>query len=126
VAKDQERSAKKAAADTKAFNNKMKILASRTMATLSQRAATLKKIGVDKSCGKLPTFMQDKFKADLSQATEYLAEADSVIKNVKKCSKDNTRLPELTFDATGLGILGKSLKKNTVDYDAFEKLLKSA
>ena len=125
-AKEQEKLAKKAATETKAFNNKMQILASRAMSTLSQGAATLKSISTGKSWAKLPNFMQDKFKADLNLATEYLAEAESVIKNVKRCSKDNTRLPELTFDATGLGILGKSLRKNVADYDAFEKLLKSA
>jgi len=114
--------ARKESAQVKAHNSKMQILASKTVSALSSSCDALKKVVLHKNWRDAPTFMAEKVAADLQTAVSYLKEADDVLKNLKKCSKDQTRLPTLGFDMKDMGDLAKSMKKDKSDWDAFEKL----
>lgn len=114
--------ARKESAQVKAHNSKMQILASKTVTALSSSCDALKKVTLNKHWRDAPTFMAEKVAADLQTAVSYLKEADDVLKNLKKCSKDQTRLPTLGFDMKDMVDLAKSMKKDKSDWDAFEKL----
>jgi len=122
--KEAEKAAKKEQAEIKNSNNKTQILASKAISVLSVPVETMKKVVKGANWSKIPVILQDKFKADLEQGEKYISESDAVIKQVKKCSKSQTKLPTICFDHTGLGILAKNLRKNSSDYGALEKLLK--
>jgi hypothetical protein len=54
-----------------------------------------------------------------------LKEADNVLKLMKKCAKDGSRLPEMSFNMKDLSDVCRAVKKGKTDFDAFEKLCKS-
>ena len=114
--------AKKESAQVKAHNSKMHILASKTVTALSSSCDALKKVTQNKHWRDAPAFMAEKVGDDLQTAVSYLKEAEIVLKNLKKCSKDQTRLPTLSFDMKDMGDLAKSMRKDKSDWDAFEKL----
>jgi len=114
--------ARKESAQVKVHNSKMQILASKTVTALSSSCDALKKVTLNKNWRDCPAFMAEKVAADLQTAVSYLKEAEDVLKNLKKCSKDQTRLPTLGFDMKDMGDLAKSMKKDKSDWDAFEKL----
>ena len=53
---------------------------------------------------------------------DYLVEADSVIKGLKKSAKDGSRLHELTYSLPDLNAILKSMKTAIFDFKDFEKL----
>ena len=119
---DAAKEAKKESAAVKTHNSKMQILASKSLTALSNGLADLKKVTQVKNFRNAPTFMAEKVSNDVESAAGYLKEADSVLKLMKKCAKDGTRLPTLSYDAKELGDLSKAVKKDKSDFDAFEKL----
>ena len=119
---DAAKEAKKEHAAVKAHNSKMHILASKTLTALSNGADVLKKVTHNKNFSSAPTFMAEKVNNDLETAASYLKESDNVLKVMKKCAKDGTRLPTLSYDAKELGDLSKAVRKDISDFEAFEKL----
>ncbi len=109
----------------KAHNSKMQILASKTVTALSDCCDALKKATQGKNFRNAPTFMAEKIGNDVDTAVGYLKEADNVLKLMKKCAKDGTRLPEMSFDVRDLADVSKALKKDKSDFDAFEKLCRN-
>ena len=123
AAKEQERAAKKEDAAIKQHNSKMQILASKTMSTLSAVVDVLKSVVTkNKNFRSAPVFMVDKINHDFEKAAAFLKESEDIIKMTKKCAKDGTRLPSLTFDAADLGMVSRAVKKDISDFEAFEKL----
>lgn len=122
--KVQEKAARKEAADIRLHNNKMQIVASKGLSLLTPGSAKLKSYSKSKNWNSLPDFLKEKFSADLRQAEEWVAMSDQVIKLVKKCAKDGSRLPEAGFDSADITQLAKSMKKDLSDYEAFEKMVK--
>ena len=102
----------------------MQILASKGMSLLAPVCAKLKSYSKSKNWNSLPDLLKDKFSADLRQTEEWVAWSDQVIKLVKKCAKDGSRLPEAGFDTFDIGRLAKNMKKDLSDYEAFEKMVK--
>ena len=119
---DAAKEAKKESAAVKAHNSKMQILASKTVTALSNGCDALKKVAQSKNFRNAPTFMAEKVTNNVETAAGYLKEADNVLKLMKKCAKDGTRLPTLSYDVRDLGNVCKAVKKDKSDFDAFEKL----
>ena len=122
--KEREKAARKEANNIRLHNTKMQILASKGMSLLAPVCAKLKSYSKSKNWNSLPDLLKDKFSADLRQAEEWVAWSDQVIKLVKKCAKDGSRLPEAGFDTFDIGRLAKNMKKDLSDYEAFEKMVK--
>jgi hypothetical protein len=123
AAKEKEKAAKKEEAAIKQHNSKMQILASKTMSALSTGVDALKSIVTkNKNFRSAPAFMVEKVNHDFEQAAGFLKESEDILKMTKKCAKDGTRLPSLTFDAAELGMVSKAIKKAISDFEAFEKL----
>lgn len=119
---DAAKEAKKELAAVKAHNSKMQILASKTVTALSNGCDALKKVTQGKNFRNAPTFMAEKIGNDFDTAAGYLKEADNVLKLIKKCAKDGTRLPTMSYDVRDLANVCKAVKKDRSDFEAFEKL----
>ena len=119
---DAAKEAKKEVAAVKSHNSKMQILASKTVTALSSGYDALKKVTQAKNYCNAPSFMAEKIGNDVGTAAGYLKEADNVLKSIKKCAKDGSRCPEMSFDVRDLTTICKAVKKGKSDFEAFEKL----
>ena len=108
-----------------AHNRKMHILASKTVTALPTGCESLKKAAQSRNYRSAPTFLAEKIERDVDTAVGYLKEADNVLKLMKKCAKDGSRLPEMSFNMKDLSDVCRAVKKGKTDFDAFEKLCKS-
>jgi hypothetical protein len=109
----------------KSHNSKMHILASKTVTALPTGCESLKKAAQSRNYRSAPTFLAEKIERDVDTAVGYLKEADNVLKLMKKCAKDGTRLPEMSFNMKDLSDVCRAVKKGKTDFDAFEKLCRS-
>jgi hypothetical protein len=122
-AKEKEKAAKKEEAAVRQHNSKMQILASKTMSALSAGVDALKSVVTkNKNFRDAPAFMVEKINHDFEKAAAFLKESEEILKMTKKCAKDGTRLPLLTFDIADLGVVSRATKKDISDFEAFEKL----
>lgn len=123
AAKEKEKAAKKEEATIKQHNSKMQILASRTMSALSTGVDALKSVVTkNKNFRSAPAFMGEKINHDFEKAAAFLKESEDILKMTKKCAKEGTRLPSLTFEAADLGMVSRAVKKDISDFESFEKL----
>ena len=118
---DAAKEAKKEVAAVKSHNSKMQILASKTVTALSCGYDALKKVTQCKNYRSAPPFMSEKIGNDVDTAAGYLKEADNVLKSIKKCAKDGTRCPEMSYDVRDMTTICKAVKKDKADFEAFEK-----
>ena len=100
----------------------MQISALKTLTALSTGAEALKNTIKNRNYEKAPQFMKEKMAGDCDTAWGFLKESEAIIKMTKKCAKDGTRLPELSFEAGDLSTLARSIRKDISDFRAFEKL----
>ena len=109
----------------KSHNSKLHILASKTVTALSPGCESLKKAAQSRNFRSAPTFLTEKIEGDVATAVGYLKEADNVLKLMKKCAKDGSRLPEMSFSLKDLSEVCRAAKKDKTDFDAFEKLCRN-
>ena len=125
AAREAKKEQAKEQAAVKSHNSKMHILASKTVTALSTGCESLKKAAQSRNFRSAPTFLAEKIERDVDTAVGYLKEADNVLKAMKKCAKDGSRLPEMSFEVKDLSDVCKAVKKGKTDFDAFEKLCRN-
>ena len=125
AAKEAKKEQAKEQAAVKMHNSKMQILASKTVTALSTGCESLKKAAQSRNFRSAPTFLAEKIERDVATAVGYLKEADNVIKLMKKCAKDGSRLPEMSFSVKDLSEVCRAVKKGKTDFEAFEKLCRN-
>ena len=125
AAKEAKKEQAKEEAAVKSHNSKMHILASKTVTALSTGCESLKKVAQSRNFRSAPTFLAEKIKGDVDTSVGYLKEADNVLKLMKKCAKDGSRLPEISFTVKDLSDMCRAFKKGKTDFEAFEKLCRN-
>lgn len=120
--KDAEKEKLKEHGQTIKHNNKVQILASKTVTGLTGHRDILEKIKKGKSWTAAPDFVSEKVESAVNTAKEYISAADQVLAKLKKCSKDGSKLPDLDFSLTDLNQCVKNMKQAASDFKDFEKL----
>ena len=69
-----------------------------------------------------PVFLQGRLQKAFNDCADYLAQSDAVVKQLKKCSKNNARLPEITFSLNDLNSCVKNMKGLEADFKNMAKL----
>ena len=67
-------------------------------------------------------FLQERLQKALDDCADYLAQSDAVVKQLKKCSKNNSRLPEITFSLNDLNSCVKNMKGLEADFKNMAKM----
>ena len=75
-----------------------------------------------KSYTHAPPFVKERLDNALEEAAGYINSADKVIKNLKKCSKEGSKLPDLEFSVADLNRCAKDMKQATSDIMNIERL----
>lgn len=122
--KDAEKEKHREVGRIKNHNNKMQILASKAVTALTGHRDQLVMVKKNKTYAEAPPFVKEKVEDALKEGEKYLSMADQVLKSMKKCAKDGSKLPELDFDLSDLNQCVKNMKQAISDAKDFEKLYK--
>ena len=100
--KEAEREKQKEIAQIKQHNSRVNILASKALTALTAPRDTLVTMKKSKSYAHAPPFVKERLDNALEEAAGYIDLADKVIKNLKQCSKEEPKLPNLEFSVADL------------------------
>ena len=123
--KEAEREKQKEIAQIKQHNSRVNILASKALTALTAPRDTLVTMKKSKSYAHAPPFVKERLDNALEEAVGYIDLADKVIKNLKQCSKEGSKLPDFEFSVADLNRCAKDMKQATSDIMNFERLFSS-
>ena len=100
----------------------MNILASKALTALTAPRDALVTMKKSKSYAHAPPFVKERLDNALEEAAGYINSADKVINNLKMCSKEGSKLPDLEFSVADLNRCAKDMKQSTSDILNFDRL----
>ncbi len=120
--KEAEKEKQKEATLIKKHNATNHGLASKAVTALTAHRDFLAALQKSATYTSPPVFLQERLQKALDDCTDYLAQSDEVVKQLKKCSKNNSRLPEITFSLNDLNSCVKNMKGLEADLNNMAKL----
>ena len=120
--KEAEKEKQKEATLIKKHNATTHGLASKAVTALTAHRDVLAALQKSATYASSPVFLQERLQKAFNDCADYLAQSDAVVKQLKKCSKNNARLPEITFSLNDLNSCVKNMKGLEADFKNMAKL----